>query len=94
MPQARCSRRRDGSKSLDQDQIAEYIHPTHSTVVGNINFGPDGEWTKSNFVVIQFQNIVRNNLDDYRDTSHTVVLWPDAVKTGTMIYPYSAALKP
>ena len=85
----------EGSRSLDQDKISDYIHShTIPTVVGNINFGPDGEWTKSNFVVIQFQNIVRNNLDDYRDIAHTVVLWPDAVKTGTMIYPYSAALNP
>ena len=82
----------EGSHSLDQDKIADYIH-THTvpTVVGNIDFGPDGEWTKSRFLVIQFQHLVRNNLDDFRDVSHTAVLWPGAVKTGQMIYPYSAA---
>jgi branched-chain amino acid transport system substrate-binding protein len=84
----------EGSHSLDQDKIAEYIHThTIATVVGNIAFGPDGEWTKSHFVVIQFQNLVRNNLDDFRDTTHTVVLWPDALKTGKMIFPYADAKK-
>ena len=87
-------RRSRATHSLDQDKIAEYIH-THTipTVVGNIAFGPDGEWTKSHFVVIQFQNLVRNNLDDFRDTTHTVVLWPEALKTGKMIFPYADAKK-
>jgi branched-chain amino acid transport system substrate-binding protein len=84
----------EGSHSLDQDKIAEYIH-THTipTVVGKIDFGPDGEWTKSHFVVIQFQSLVRNNLDDFRDTSHTVVLWPEPLKTGKLIFPYADAKK-
>jgi branched-chain amino acid transport system substrate-binding protein len=82
----------EGSKSLDQDKISQYIH-THTihTVVGNIDFGADGEWTKSGFLVIQFHDIKGHDLEDFRDTSHELVLWPDRYKTGKLIYPYAAA---
>jgi branched-chain amino acid transport system substrate-binding protein len=82
------------TKSLDHDKLAGYIR-SHSfaTVAGEITFGPDGEWAKPRTVFTQFQNVTGNDLDQFRDTSKQVILWPDAYKTGTMIYPYAAAKK-
>jgi branched-chain amino acid transport system substrate-binding protein len=81
-----------GTNSLDQDKIAQYIH-SHAfhTVLGDMEFGPDGEWTKSQVLFTQFQRVSGNSLDQFRDSSHEVIVWPDQKKTGNMIFPYSAA---
>ena len=85
----------EGAKTLDQVKLAAYMHAhSFSTVVGSISFGPDGEWTKSRVVFTQFQHITGHSLDDFKDTSHEVVVWPDEYKSGKLIYPYANAKKP
>jgi branched-chain amino acid transport system substrate-binding protein len=85
----------EGAKTLDQVKLAAYMH-THSfsTVVGDISFGKDGEWTKSRVVFTQFQHVSANSLDQFKDTSHEVIVWPDQYKSANMIYPYAEAKKP
>jgi branched-chain amino acid transport system substrate-binding protein len=81
--------------SLDQDKIAQYIHAHEfHTVVGAISFGPDGEWTKSGQFSTQFQHVTGNSVDQFRDTTHEVIVWPDDKKTGNFIYPYAVAKNP
>ena len=55
------------TKSLDHDVLAKYIH-SHSfkTVVGELAFGKDGEWSKPRMVLTQFQNIEPNNVDQFK----------------------------
>ena len=85
----------EGAKTLDQVKLAAYMHAhPFSTVVGTINFGPDGEWTKSRVVFTQFQHVGGHSLDEFKDTSHEVVVWPDEYKSGKLIYPYADAKKP
>jgi branched-chain amino acid transport system substrate-binding protein len=85
----------EGTKSLDQVKLATYMHThTFATVVGNISFGKDGEWTKSRVVFTQFQHVTDHSLDEFKDTTHEVVVWPDEYKSGNMIYPYADAKKP
>ena len=85
----------EGAKTLDQVKLATYMH-THSfsTVVGDISFGNDGEWTKSRVVFTQFQHVTANSIDQFKDTSHEVIVWPDQYKSANMIYPYAEAKKP
>jgi branched-chain amino acid transport system substrate-binding protein len=85
----------EGAKSLDQATLAAYMHShTFSTVVGDIAFGPDGEWTKSRVVFTQFQHVTGNTVDQFKDTSHEVIVWPPEYKAGDVIYPYAEAKKP
>jgi branched-chain amino acid transport system substrate-binding protein len=82
------------TKSLDHDKLAEYIRTnSFPTVVGEIAYGKDGEWAKPRTVFTQFQNVTGNDLDQFRDTSKQVVLWPAQYKTGSIIYPYANARK-
>jgi branched-chain amino acid transport system substrate-binding protein len=85
----------EATKGTDQVAIAAWLrsHTVH-TVVGDITFGKDGEWAKSRVFFTQFQNLTGNSLDNFRDTAHEVVVWPDEYKTGNMIYPYTEAKKP
>jgi branched-chain amino acid transport system substrate-binding protein len=82
------------TKSLDHDRLAEYIRSnTFATVAGEIAYNKDGDWTQPRTVFTQFQNVAPNNLDQFRDTSRQVILWPERYKTGSMIYPYAEARK-
>ena len=84
----------EGTRSLDQIAIANYMRShTFSTVVGEIAFGKDGEWTKSRVVFTQFQHVSSNNVDQFKDTSHEVIVWPSEYASGKMIYPYAEAKK-
>ena len=55
--------------------------------------GRDGEWTKSRQFFTQFQGVSGNDLAQFRDTAHQVILWPAEYKTGNIIYPYQGAKK-
>ena len=84
----------EGTKGLDQEKLAQYIHGHEfDTVVGKIKFGPEGEWAKSRTVSIQFQNIGGSDLDQFRQPGKQVVVYPDELKSGKLIYPYAAARK-
>jgi branched-chain amino acid transport system substrate-binding protein len=84
----------EGTKSLDHAKLAAYMHANaFQTVAGEIRFGNDGEWSKSRQFITQFQNITGNDLDQFRDTTRQVILWPAEYKTGDIIYPYDKAKK-
>ncbi|HXS38901.1 MAG TPA: amino acid ABC transporter substrate-binding protein [Stellaceae bacterium] len=84
----------EGTKSLDGAKIADYLHGhTVATVVGDVAFGPDGEWKEPRLVFTQFQGVTGNSIDQFRDTKKEVVVWPPQYATGKLIYPFAAARK-
>ena len=84
----------EAAKSLDHNRIAEQMRKlTFKTVVGDVQFAKDGEWTKARQFTTQVQNVAPNNLDQFRDGSRTPILWPPEYATGKMIYPYADARK-
>jgi branched-chain amino acid transport system substrate-binding protein len=79
------------TRSLDQAKIVDYMHGhSFSTVAGEITFGPDGEWVNPRLLVSQYQNVVGNDLDQFRDYRKQVILWPAEYKSGDLVYPYEA----
>jgi branched-chain amino acid transport system substrate-binding protein len=82
------------TKSLDHDVLAKYIHGhSFKTVVGELAFGKDGEWSKPRMVLTQFQNIQPNNVDQFKKGEHQPILYPPEYKSGDLIYPYENARK-
>ena len=82
------------TKGLDQQKIADYIRANEfSTIVGKIKFGRDGEWAKGRTLMVQHQKIQGNNIEQFRGPGKKPVIYPEELKSGTLIYPYSAALK-
>ena len=78
--------------SLDQNKLADYMHThTFSTVVGEVAFGPDGEWKKPRLLVSQFRGVVGSEIEQFRDFSKQIILWPPDLKSGTLSYPYDAS---
>ncbi len=77
--------------SLDQDKLAAYIHQaTFKTVVGDIKFGPGGEWAKPRILTIQYQNISGHGMAQFTEPGHQVILYPPELKSGKLEYPYSS----
>ncbi len=84
----------EGTKGLDQQKLADYIHANQfDTVVGQVKFGPEGEWAQHQTITIQFQNIKGGDVEQFRQAGKEVVIWPDKFKSGNFIYPYAAARK-
>jgi branched-chain amino acid transport system substrate-binding protein len=78
--------------SLDQDKLAQFMHTaTFKTIMGDIKFGPDGEWAEPRILTIQFQGVKGNDLVQFERPGVQVILDPPAYKTGALKYPYSSA---
>jgi branched-chain amino acid transport system substrate-binding protein len=84
----------EATKSLNDDTLADYIRKTtFKTVVGDVKFGNMGEWAQERMLLVQFQNIKRNSIDEFRSLSTEVILYPPQYKSGDIIYPYTKAQK-
>ena len=70
------------TKSLDHKVLAKYIREHEiKTVVGNLRFGPTGEWATPRIVYVQFQGIADKNLDQFRAPGKQLIVAPDGFKT-------------
>ena len=69
---------------------ARRIHarPPFKTIVGDISFGADGEWTKPRVLEVQWQGIKSGNVDDFKDTKTEVIIEPEEYRTGTVVEPF------
>jgi branched-chain amino acid transport system substrate-binding protein len=82
----------EATRSLNDDTLADYIRKTtFKTVVGDVKFGDRGEWAQQRMLLVQFQNIKGNSIDEFRDLSTEVILYPPQYKSGDIIYPYTKA---
>jgi branched-chain amino acid transport system substrate-binding protein len=81
------------TQSLNDDVLADYMRKaTFKTVVGDVTFGPLGEWSQERTLAAQFRNIKGNGVDQFRDTNTEVIIYPPQFKSGAVIYPYENAL--
>jgi branched-chain amino acid transport system substrate-binding protein len=79
-----------GTTSLDQNAVADYIRShDFKTIVGDITFGKDGEWTTPRVLEVQWQGITSNNLDQFDNTKTEAILEPSQYATGKVVEPYT-----
>jgi branched-chain amino acid transport system substrate-binding protein len=80
----------EGTHGTDQSKLADYLRShTFHTVVGDIKFGPNGEWAEPRVLEVQFHDIKGHDIEQFRDLSTQTVLFPPALKTGELLYPYT-----
>jgi branched-chain amino acid transport system substrate-binding protein len=80
----------DGTKSVDQDKLAQFMHATtFKTIYGDITFGPDGEWAKPRILTVQYQGVQGHDLAQFEKPGVQPILDPPEFKTGTLKYPYT-----
>jgi len=81
-----------GTKSLDDAKLADYLHKNPAkTIMGDVRFGPTGEWVKSGMLQVQYHGIKGHGLDQFKGMQTQTVLTPANLKTGNVIYPYEKA---
>jgi branched-chain amino acid transport system substrate-binding protein len=81
------------TKSLDHKVLADYIRKNEmKTIVGNIRYDAVGEWATPRLPMIQFQNVVDKNIDQFRTPGRQVIIAPASLKTGEII-PFDKARK-
>jgi branched-chain amino acid transport system substrate-binding protein len=79
--------------SLDQTKLAAYIHShKFQTIVGEIEFAPNGEWAKARILQTQFRDIKDSSLDTFKKPGAQIILYPPQYKSGDVI-PYDQAKK-
>jgi branched-chain amino acid transport system substrate-binding protein len=84
----------EGTKSIDDNKLADYMR-THDfkTIMADVKFGKDGEWTKSGMLQVQYHGITDTaDIETWRGMNYQTVLTPADEKTGSVIYPYEKAL--
>jgi branched-chain amino acid transport system substrate-binding protein len=82
----------NATKSLDDGKIADYLRKTtFKTTVGDVKFGPNGEWANERVMAAQFRNIKGNTIDEFRNLDTLAIIYPPQFKTGDVIYPFEKA---
>ena len=80
--------------SLDDAKLAEYIHKTtFPTVVGDVKFAANGEWAEPRILLVQYQGIVGNDLEQFKEAGKQVILYPPKYKSGDLKVPFEAVKK-
>ena len=82
----------EATHGTDQAKLADYLRShTFHTLVGDIKFGPNGEWAEPRVLEIQFHGIQGHDVEQFRDLRTQTVLYPPALKTGEIRYPYTGS---
>ena len=75
--------------NLDQAKLAQYMHETtFDTAVGKIKFAKNGEWEKDRVLYVQYRGVDGSGIDQWRQPGRAPVLWPQALKSGDLKFPY------
>ncbi len=79
-----------GAGTLDQDKLTAWIHGhAFHTIVGDVKFGADGDWTEAKILTEQFHDVKGNDVDQFKDGKAETLLEPAALRSGKLIEPYS-----
>ena len=71
--------------SLDDGKLADYIHAnTFKTIVGDIKFNELGEWANARVIMVQFQNVQGNGLEQFLTGHRQVIVYPPELKDGEL----------
>ena len=77
------------TQSLDDSILAAYTRDAvFHTVVGEVKFGKGGGWTAPRVLTVQYQQLTDHTIGQFKDAKTQVVLLPEALSSGELIYPY------
>jgi branched-chain amino acid transport system substrate-binding protein len=80
----------EATNSLDQKLLAEYLHrTTFQTIAGEMRFGQTGEQPHSRILLVQYQGIIGNSVDQFKAPGRQVIVFPESLKSGEFKYPFS-----
>ena len=75
---------------LDDKALADYIRShTFSTIVGDIKFGARGEWAEPRVLLVQYRDIVGNDINQFKQPGKQVIVYPPRYKSGELRVPFT-----
>jgi branched-chain amino acid transport system substrate-binding protein len=75
--------------SLDDAKLADYIRSnTFQTVVGDIKFGDRGEWAEPRILLAQYQGVIGNDVEQFKQPGKQAILHPPKFKSGDLKVPF------
>src|SRR4051812_29016368 len=84
----------EGAKSLNDDKLADWLRKNKlKTIVGDVEYGPNGEWKEPRVLQVQFHDVKGSDLEQWKTDSKQTILWPDKYAIGKINYPYTEAKK-
>jgi branched-chain amino acid transport system substrate-binding protein len=76
--------------SLDQRKLGDYIKShAFDTIVGKVEYAPNGEWKNPRVLWVQYQNIKGNGLDQFKRAGTQTIIYPSELASGKLQFPYS-----
>jgi branched-chain amino acid transport system substrate-binding protein len=76
--------------SVDHRKLSEHLQShSFSTIVGEIKYAPNGEWTKPRVLHVQFQGVQGNDLEQFKKPGTQTIIYPKHLASGTLRFPYS-----
>lgn len=83
----------EATGGFDDNALSTFTrNTTFKTVMGEVKFGKNGEWAHPRVLQVQFQGITGHEVDQFKDGSRQVVVAPNSMASGQLIYPYAKAL--
>jgi branched-chain amino acid transport system substrate-binding protein len=80
----------EAAGNLDQEKISEQLRSRiFDTVVGDVNYAPNGEWAKPRVLFVQFQGVKGNDLEQFTRPGTQVIVYPKELTSGRLQFPYS-----
>jgi branched-chain amino acid transport system substrate-binding protein len=80
----------EATKSLDQKLIADHMHKTtFDTIAGPMAFGRTGEQPNSRVLLVQYQGIEGNAIDQFKLPGKQAIIFPPELRSGEFRYPFS-----
>jgi branched-chain amino acid transport system substrate-binding protein len=83
----------DATGGFEDMALAAYARTaTFHTVVGDITFGANGEWSTPRVLQVQFRGIIDHEVEQFRDGSRQIIVSPAALASSQLQFPYQSAL--
>jgi len=83
----------EATGGVDDASLSQYARDaTFHTVMGDVRFGVNGEWTHPQVLQVQFQGVSGHGLDQFRSGSAQVVVSPPDFASGKLDYPFTEAV--
>ncbi|WP_338828784.1 amino acid ABC transporter substrate-binding protein [Bradyrhizobium sp. 27S5] len=83
----------EATGGLDDASLSTYVRKaTFKTVMGDVQFGRNGEWAHPRVLQVQFQGISGHDAEQFRNGSRQIVVSPMGLTSGRLRFPYADSL--
>jgi hypothetical protein len=59
------------------------------TIVGKVDYAPNGEWKNPRVLWVQYQNVKGSGLEQFKKPGTQVIVYPKDFASGQLLLPYS-----